>query len=282
MITRIDWLSFSLMTDDFTTYHWQDWPHFLAQVIIRHMGTHASLLRFDDVWEVGKGRAPYSHSMRRQDGGVVIFFHPTLPHILVEVTGRACEEMHHNDTLEIFLESVSDRLTRLDIASDMLCDVNPLAFVSQREEGRFRSHSEFVSESGTTAYVGSRTSDRYARVYRYNPPHERSHMLRCEFVVKGENARRAAAAVLADGVDAVARTFGDAFGWLHEAWQPDAQNAAEITMWRPERREGKTLFWLAQTIAPLILRLHDEGTIDAEQWWRDHILPGLTRKAEQL
>lgn len=271
MITRIDWLSFTLKTDGYEGIQWSSWDDMLAHIIRAEVGEGSEFMHFEENWELGAGRTPYAHSYRRHDNGISIFFHPNLKHFLIEVTGRGCERIMSEGGEKTFLEGVRSRLTRIDVATDILCDVSPLEFSAQREEGRFKSHSEFVSESGTTCYIGSRTSDRYARVYRYNAPHERSHLLRVEVVVKAENAKRCADAILTDGLDAVTVNFGLAFGWKHPVWAPDDIHPAELRMWRPERHEGKTLFWLSKTIAPLLVRLHAEGSLDAGQWFRENV-----------
>lgn len=201
----------------------------------------------------------------------MLFLSPNIPHSLLEITGRGCERLSESPQSGQFLAAVSDRLSRIDVACDMLTDVRPGEFVAQRASGRFKAHSSFVSESGETEYIGSRTSNRYARVYRYNPPHERAHLLRCEFVLKAEDARETARAIMRDGLSSVVVALGKSFGWEHPVWQPDDVDAAIIPVWRPERKEGKTLYWLASTVAPLISRLHREGTIDVSDWTQIHI-----------
>ena len=277
MQSRIDWLSFtgkrSVGEGDTEASALKDAISFLDDInpII------LDALDWGDDWKWEKGRTPYRAAWRRGDNGVSIYVHPRLDHFLVEVSGRGCEALSDSPHAYEFLKAVADRLTRLDLACDMLSDTNPLDFVAQRDEGRFKSHSEFVSDSGTTCYIGSRTSNRYARVYRYNPPHERAHLLRCEFVVKSEDAKMTAKAILETDHYRVASTLGEQYGWRHPDWQPDAPSIEELKAYRPERREGKTLFWLADTVAPLLVRLSQEGTIDAEQWFKENVLRFLAK-----
>ena len=273
MHIKIDWLSFSLplvLLEDETE------QTTLAGVLAACDRINPLILDVVNVmptWKWGSGRAPYRASFNRPDNGISIFLHPALPHALIEISGKGCETLADHPRAADFLEAITPRLTRLDLAADMLTDLDPLDFVAEREQGHFKSHSEHVSESGTTCYIGSRTSNRYARVYRYNPPHERAHLLRCEFVVKAQDAKLTAQAILADGHYAVAKALGSAFGWLHPVWRVDAPTEAELRAFRPERREGKTLFWLADTVAPLLVKLHQEGTIDIHEWFAQHILP---------
>jgi hypothetical protein len=273
MHVKIDWLSFTVkreVQDD------DNEGIALQQVFASVLELHDSF--FDAVgtlegWQWRNGRKPYSASFARPDGGVAIYVHPRLPHALIEVSGKGCETLSAYPGAADLLEGISGRLTRLDLACDMLTDTRPLEFVEQRDQGRFKAHSEIVSESGETCYIGSRTSNRYARVYRYNEPHERAHLLRCEFVVKAEDARNTALAILNDGHYDVAAALGIQFGWNHPAWDVSPVNEVELKAWRPERREGKTLFWLADTIAPLLVRLHNDGTLDVREWLSVHVLP---------
>lgn len=236
-----------------------------------------NVMNIESGWKFGSGRKPYKVSWQRSDYGMSIYLHPRLPHFLVEITGKGCRTLaEHKDAVE-FLEAVAPRLTRLDLACDMLTDTRPLDFVAQREKTRFQSHSEVVSESGETCYVGSKQSNRYARCYRYNEGHERSHLLRVEYVVKAEDARLTAQAILDTDLYSVAAALGGQYGWMHEDWQVNPPTELELRAFREERREGKTLFWLGDTVAPLLLRLHREGTFDVEQWFRENILAQLEK-----
>jgi Uri superfamily endonuclease len=179
------------------------------------------------------------------------------------------------------LEAVAPHLTRLDIACDILTETRPLDFVTKRNPGRFKSHSEVFSESGETCYVGSKQSNRYARVYRYNAPHERAHLLRVEYVIRAEDAVLTANALLQSGQDAVAKSLGRQYGWYHEDWNVEDTSDARLVAYRPDRREGKTLYWLNDTIAPLLVRLAREGIIDPDLWFYENVTQ-VIRKGDIL
>jgi len=279
MYAAIDWLSLSVKFDlNPEGENEASVLHKAENALADLLGDTVDLVTAGMPWQWSTGRTPYRASRAREDFGAMLFLSPTIPHSLLEITGRGCELLRDDSRSGNFLLAASDRLTRIDVACDMLTDVRPSEFVSQRDAGRFKAHSSFVSESGDTEYVGSRTSDRYARVYRYNPPHERAHLLRCEFVLKGENAKITARAIMEQGLNSVVVSLGEAYGWKHPVWQPEAVDAAILPVWRPERKEGKTLYWLADTIAPLIVRLAREGTIDVSDWTQIHVFTpmGLT------
>jgi len=271
VLTKIDWISFSVhlpargSDDERVTeqaiieelYHmWRDLP---------------ALLHFGDMQKRSKGRAPYSVSWHLADNGITVMYHPRLNHALIEISGKGCDLLEDDGTLKTVLEVVAQRVTRIDLACDMLCDERPTAFAENRTSGRFKSHSSFISESGETYYVGARESNRYARVYRWEPPHERSPFLRVEYVLKAEDAKLAADYLLQHGTHDLATDLGKRFGWLSENWKPLTQSIEEFQAYRAERKEGKTLFWLGDTVAPLLLRLHREGTIDIDRWFKEFI-----------
>lgn len=281
MLTKIDWISFSFPCDFPEGLTVPEFQAKLGMYLDDLSLDIMPLLHIEQFRLEGQGRAPYNLSFKREDNHAIIFFSTTLKHALCEISGQGCERLAQEGQLEYFLSCVQDRLTRIDIASDFLCDTDPIDFASKRIPGHFRAHSEFVSESGSTAYIGSRTSDRYARVYRYNPPHERAHLLRVEYVFKSETARLTAKSVLQHGAANVSKAAGDAFGWLHQEYQPEASEDIELAVWRPERHQGKTLFWLNDTVAPLLIRLQREGVLDATAWLRDNVTNKLSNPDSQ-
>lgn len=274
MLNKIDWISFSIPVMQVA-----DEAYCHAEVVRALNDLHptiADILGFNSGIKHGNGRAPYRVSIRptESDDGIVAFAHPALSHALIEISGRGCDELIAAGTIEATLQAVASRVTRVDIASDILTSLRPPAFAEQRNVKRFKATSHVNSESGESFYVGARSSNRYARVYRYNPPHERSAFLRVEHVVKQEDAKILAHALLTEGIEAVVASLGEGFGWQHPEWKLEA-TAAEIAAYRPDRKEGKTLYWLADTIAPLLARLHNEGVIDVVDWLEDNVFPKL-------
>lgn len=226
-------------------------------------------------WKWANGRRHYTACYRSPDNGTSIWVNPRVDHILIEMTGRACTTLERYEHANAFLDAIKSRLTRLDVAADMLTDTTPTDFLAERETGRFKAHAFKTSASGTTHYIGSETSSRFMKCYRYNPPHERAHLLRVEFTLRDENAENTARSLLSDGISAVTKALGTAFGLKHDDWQPDAVDEAILEVWRPERGQGKTVFWLNDTIAPLLLKLHHAGTIDIYEWFQTNIQPKL-------
>lgn len=223
-------------------------------------------------WTWQPGKKPYRASYRSPDSGISIWVHPALDHVMVEMTGKGCARLGEWHDASGFIAAFQDRCNRLDLACDMLTDATPSEFVQQRQPGRFKSDGHINEESGSTEYVGSRKSNRFACVYRYNPPHERSHLLRCEFRVRAEDAKATCASILQNGHLSVADALGRAFGWEHPEWRVEAPTEIELRAYRPDRKKGNTLFWLNDTVAPLLRRLHLAGDIDATEWLHQMVL----------
>lgn len=217
-------------------------------------------------YEPKHGRAPYANSWHSK-AGITLFTHPTLPHALVEISATGAEFVGEGDLLTL-IDEVQDRITRIDFAYDMRTDVLPSEFAALRDSGRFKSHSEFISQTGKTFYIGSRESDRYCRVYRYNEPHPRHEYLRAEFVLKAEQAKTVVDTLRERSVTEVVSMLGQVFGFTHEAW--NVENTGEkLPAWRGSRSDHKTVFWLNAQVAPVLLRLNDEGVLDIEEWVRE-------------
>jgi DNA relaxase NicK len=264
MISKIDWISFTFLMEGEQELRVSDlWEAVFIHFKLRAAQTLEALTK-GHTFSICKARAPYRYAQMRDDGGCTIFAHPDRDDVLVEITGTGCGSIYAAGMMSQVLRDASERLTRLDVATDILTEIEPQEFASARSAARNKSHSEFTSGSGSTNYVGSRKSDRYARLYRYFPPHPRSHLLRCEVVLKGKQAQAGALLVLEQGVLMLAAQLGNVFGWKHECWQPDVETDEKLAAWRPERRNGSTVAWVYNQCLPAIARLLIDGTLTGD------------------
>jgi hypothetical protein len=266
MITKIDWISFTVDVGLSENRQHRHMYHAIETALMTLAADLLAVLGIDGEAEIGQGRKPYAASLRWPERFTTIFYHPNLTHALIEVSGQGCEQLQEKALLRKVMSAALPRLTRLDIASDILTTTQPLEFAPERHGQRFKTHSEFVSSSGTTCYVGSRSSERYARVYRYNPPHQRSHLLRIEHVLKTETARAAAKVFVKDGLHVLQAQVGNVFGWRHPDWKPDAHTGIALAGWTPERHEGKTEFWLEAQVKPALVKHFAGRTDDLIDW----------------
>lgn len=219
-------------------------------------------------WQVVRPRAPYSFARRSDDNTRTMYVHPLASHFTIEVSGTYCAQLSSEWT--DVLSAWEGNMSRLDIAVDMLTDVSPFEFEAAITDSAQKTRSQFLSGSGQTVYRGSRSSTRYARIYRYNPPHPRSHLLRAEFQLKSEHAN-ATAHALASGisVNAIAAGLGQTFGFAHSCWDLREQ---PISVKVPSHAQsGNTVHWLTNTVAPLLRRLDREGKLDVNEWFKTYV-----------
>lgn len=281
MNTRIDWLSFTLTIRPSINDHEAMYVA-IEQAIEDVFGVGQTATIFGGRWTKNEhGRAPYSHSWTLRDSGCTLFCNPTLTHMTVEFSGQGCTRLIEQSMMDEVLNNVADRVTRIDVATDITTNTTPEEFIAAGHSERFGSVGMFHSPTGTTAYIGSMKSERFARVYRYVEPHPRAHLLRVECVSRRDHAKAVARAILTQGERSVAATLGDVYGWRHNDWQPDAPADADLSIVRAEKAAGGTVFWLIKQAAPAFKRLVQEGTImDAESFLQHYFLNDSDDAAE--
>jgi len=277
----IDWVSFTLETDMiYGTKEWMitrnldQFMHDTFNEIWDDINASAQLDMNSSAggWERRAGRAPYAGCLSYR--GFNIYYSTKLDTVLIEITGRGCDYLREIGRLDDVLDIGGERLTRIDLAVDIKCDVMPIEFTEQAVSGRFKSNGIQRSDSGETVYIGSRKSERYARVYRYFKPHPRHEYLRCEFVYRKKNAKifYNQYKATSGNLKGLALGSGNVYGFEHPAWDLSGDDI-DIKSYTPERRQGKTLAWLVSQVAPAFKKLVDEGVIeDPEEFIRTHFL----------
>jgi len=261
MRTHIDWLTFTLTL----RYEGEGIEAYALAIRNGFMDAFGTVLAnrvFAGNWAAKeRSRAPYKHAYTDSELGMSVFASPTLTHFCVEVSGQGCERLIELGAMSEVLSAIHDRCTRIDIACDIETLVRPTEFVECLAHDRMRASGYQRSETGETCYVGSQKSDRYARVYRYNPPHPRAHLLRVEHVFRRENAKSVASKCSATNMGEIATASGKAFGWNHPVWVTDNDNGVDISATRERGRTGGTVYWLVNQCAPAFKKLVQAGAI---------------------
>lgn len=268
MSAKVDWISISIPSERLITHQLSDLNELYPLV---EKGRASKLRRYmlqtAALWEHGKGRAPFSESIHSPKDGWTYFWSPEKNYSLLEITGRGCDNLIARNSIIPVLKDWHDRLTRIDIAYDFVTDINPADFVKYRDMSKFTSTSRYNTATGDTEYVGSQKSDRYARVYKYNPPHPRAGILRVEMVCKDERAKSVGRGIVSDGLSAVVHALGDAFAWQHTLWT-DADFASPSDLSVPkENHQGNTERWLLTQVSSAIRKLHENGNKDFLLYW---------------
>src|SRR4030042_5378079 len=121
-------------------------------------------------WTNERGQRFYNHRWRNASTDVTISYGQTNAHVLVEFAGKACSIFTAITVLLDIISVTSSRCSRIDFAVDIECQTSPSEFVEARGNKSFRSSGNKYSPTGGTEYIGGRTSERMARVYRYYEP----------------------------------------------------------------------------------------------------------------
>ena len=275
MTTKIDWYSFSFevppMGPDWTPF---EQAYAGLCVILSHVPL--STIDMQDWEPVGFGRAPYTEGWTVKGSHVTIWTNPLLNHATFEATGQGCDWLRNWAVMEEIIRDTAHRATRMDIAVDIQTDTTPEAFVAAGVTGRMQTRAHLVSASGETVYVGSQKSDRFARVYRYAPPHPRSDKLRIEHVFRKEHAKDMAARWTLAGAEACKSACFDAYRWGHTTWsETGTADPLQRRKVSDARSTAGTIRWLIQQAAPAFQRLAQEGALgDPEEFIRTHFLKG--------
>lgn len=276
MKTQVDWLAWTVLLPSRAGQ--QSFHRFesIAETIEQNVGTQIGTILAQAEWTEGKGRAPYAHRWQAKEIGMSVFWSGRVDNALIEVSGQGMEYFRVVSLEAALFQAASERVTRLDIASDIETDLSPTDFLAAGYAERIKSRGSAISATGETQYVGSRQSERFARVYRYAPPSPRSHLLRVEHELKKEAARAVISYILAYGVEWAQESIGKTFDWKHEAWRPGDQSAFKIAAPREDRTLSKTELWLRLQAAPAFKKLVQQGIVtDPEAWLREVFLSEL-------
>jgi len=215
----------------------------------------------DELREVN--RHPYKAVFKLGVGGQVLFSELE-KHLLIELHGTGCQALEKsNEFYAVATRAISQaiNITRFDIAIDFETELDPEVFAKSRG-GRWKAFTIMQSETGKTCYVGAPTSARRARVYRYAEPHERSHLMRVEMVMRKPRASGALSAYLDNGPAEYAAIAGAVFGWHHPLW--NFSSTQKMEAWTPERGSASTLRWIHNAVIPSLRRLYETGVLPNE------------------
>lgn len=138
---------------------------------------------------------------------------------LVEHTGAGCDHLQDRGILMDIIHAFSDRVTRIDIATDLYTATRPITFTDQRTNEKISASGHYISDTGETVYLGSKNSERFCRVYRYDGNHPRKDWLRLEYVYRRNDAKLIAHKLYTVSVADVAIASGERYGWQHHDWR---------------------------------------------------------------
>lgn len=259
---RIDWLTFTLggFQNASQMYVIEEVVRLLPHGFARRMG---EMMRFFAVDNAHRhtSHKPYSWGLSFNElQGFVIMGSPLRDEVAIELQGAFCARFP--DAVNALAVIVGERVTRLDLA----CDVKTVTLPSESVVGhRAKTNSFMTSSKGDTVYLGSEKSEVFARIYRYNPPHPRSDLLRSEIVYKRKHAQRVCEMIGANvPLITIASDYWQKTGlawWLH---QVDGKNLSNGSIMAGIRAKGGKVqdskrYWLSMQVDPALEKMFQAG-----------------------
>lgn len=180
---------------------------------------------------------------------------------LVQFSGQGCAWLRDNQLLDGVLAAWQDRSTRIDVAIDIVSDVDPEVFARDLTNKRFKTDSHEKSGTGKTWYVGSYKSDRFCRVYRYSDELLRPNTLRIEYQFGNGQAKHCVTECLSKGVFAIAVELGNLYGWRNKDYFLSKDDTKFVSAPRPKTRAGKEL-WLYNQVLPSLIKEAQKGNVE--------------------
>jgi len=228
---------------------------------------HLAPVLSDDprLWTPTGGRSGYSHSAQHRMGARLFWGSPNARPLL-EIGGAACDALDAARLLLPFLARHTESVTRLDVAADLTCELSPSEFLSYGRSSRHAASGRASSATGETEYIGSPTSDRRCRVYRYAPPHPRADALRVEVVLRRELAKQAARDLPTRPLAEIYASAAQAFEFRCPQWRFPVTSKEPRATIANEPTAASRLRWLEKQIRPAVLAAHQSGLIDLRSW----------------
>jgi len=221
------------------------------------------------LWQPEKGHGVFTDALVCPLSGIRIEWNSKLPYALCQLSGVSVSNISSHISSEGIAKSANGRATRIDLAVDMETSISPIEFTNCREAGHFKTSGFYTSETGETCYIGSRSGDRMARVYRYNPPHPRSHLLRAEIEYKGAAAKALCEALNSTPLTEVTLSAHLPFGWKHPVWDTEGVEVSTIQARPYDKSNDGSWKWLMLVAWPALCKAHDSGTINLIQLFKE-------------
>jgi len=217
-------------------------------------------------WGVEQAKGFYSIRLRHEVSGVALSIGTVNAHVFCELSGRACGNLDAIEQLTPIIKATYIHCSRIDFAIDILTDEDPERFSALRNGRAFKSNGTINSPSGKTCYFGSRSSERMARVYRYNEPHPRAALLRVEAEYKGGAAKVAAEHLLETTLFQACLDAHHPFGWKHPDWKPDGYTGEKLPYKSYNPSNASTVRWLYGDVITALRKAINEGLVELDDW----------------
>jgi hypothetical protein len=268
----VDWYSFTLLA--YPEYFDPNgvFPEYATIALETGLGSLWSfIVSHKDDWQAAKSRPPYTTAIQRENM-FYLYAGSSQSHILLECSGKGCQELEKNGLLQKLISETSDRATRIDIAHDWKTAIRPMQVHDDGFSSKFKSVTTITSPTGETFYLGSPKSEKRVRVYVYDAPHPRAGILRFEYIFRKTSAKIIAKRLETETLEDVVSSCIVTYGWKSEFLKQERTTG--LANIRPERGSAKTLRWILTQVAPAMRRLIDESVIeDPELFFKNNFMP---------
>jgi hypothetical protein len=217
-------------------------------------------------WGIEQAKGFYSVRLRHEISGVALSIGTINAHVFCELSGRACNNLEAIDQLIPIIRATNVHCSRIDFAIDILTETDPEHFSASRNSRAFKSNGTINSPSGKTCYFGSRSSERMARVYRYNEPHPRASYLRVEAEYKGSAAKATAKHLLETSLFQACLDAHKPFGWTHPDWDEREHKSEKIAYKAYHPSNASTVRWLYGDVITALRKAIADGLVDLDDW----------------
>lgn len=215
---KIDWYSFTIPLTGKFEGHGIDVLEAINHAFYTVFPQEFDAISGDGTWDIVPAKGFYSWRSTHRASLVAVSWGTVNAHLFVELAGQSCDWLRLSGLFGGLVERSFQRVSRIDCAIDILCKTKPQHFIAAGYAKRFKTAgADIHSKTGDTVNIGNRKSDRFARVYRYAPPHPRSGLLRVEAEYKGKAAKELGKLLASSGEIEAVRSAHVVFGWKHPA-----------------------------------------------------------------
>jgi len=267
MITLIDYYSYTIQTDrEFGKGMFESDNLFAIDLFTKSADCTNDFDREQSNWAAQNAKGFYATRLRHAPSSTAVSYGSVNRHIFVELAGQACSNFDAVDKLLPLIAATAERCSRIDFAVDIKTEVSPKDFIDERGNKSFKSSGHKYTPGGRTEYLGGRTSERMARVYRYEPPHPRHEYLRIEVELKGDAAKAYAKYLNTHSVEQTTLAAHQIFKWEHAVWDNNQTIAERVTFrsYRPEN--AATIHWLYGDVVTALRKAISSGLVDLDEW----------------
>lgn len=222
-------------------------------------------------------RKPYRVGLRHAGASVFSGGHDTA---LIEVSGAGLAQMtaqeignYMHTVGNIGVDSEHDfmflRFVRIDLANDYDLDLSPTQILERiGVNTRLSTRASMNSASGKTEYIGSRKSDKFFRVYRYEQPHPRAGFPRIELQSNKRIADNIAWDIIKnrDASDLVEVIAGIMNGYMRKTFNSpeliqDMATTLDVQLSGMKKNNADTLRWFYVAVVPALRKLIADNEI---------------------